>query len=59
MTFRSVAKDDAYQPASRDIMIGCVRTMAVSQKKVRTGTESVHMHVLFPIILTVQYNETV
>ncbi|XP_060590973.1 uncharacterized protein LOC132745958 isoform X2 [Ruditapes philippinarum] len=33
MTFRSVAKDDAYQPASRDIMIGCVRTMAVSQKK--------------------------
>ncbi|XP_053379519.1 cilia- and flagella-associated protein 74-like isoform X2 [Mercenaria mercenaria] len=33
MTFRSVAKDDAYQPANRDILIGCVRTMAVSQKK--------------------------
>ncbi|KAL4221191.1 hypothetical protein ACF0H5_019455 [Mactra antiquata] len=33
VTLKAIAKDDAYDPASRDIYIGCVRTMAVSQKK--------------------------
>ena len=34
VTLQSVFKDDAYIPASKEIQIGCVRTMAVSQKKV-------------------------
>ncbi|KAL5014796.1 hypothetical protein ScPMuIL_009066 [Solemya velum] len=32
-TLHSIAKDNQYVPASREISIGCVRTMAVSQKK--------------------------
>ncbi|XP_046572911.1 LOW QUALITY PROTEIN: cilia- and flagella-associated protein 74-like [Haliotis rubra] len=33
ITLSSVAKDDEYMAATRDIYVGCVRTMAVSQKK--------------------------
>lgn len=34
-TLRSIAKENDFIPASRDLFVGCVRTMAVSQKKVR------------------------
>ncbi|XP_070561828.1 cilia- and flagella-associated protein 74-like isoform X2 [Ptychodera flava] len=33
LTFRSVGKEEGHQPATRSIEIGCIRTMAVSQKK--------------------------
>ncbi|XP_033763578.1 cilia- and flagella-associated protein 74-like isoform X1 [Pecten maximus] len=33
LTLESIAKENEYVPASRDLHIGCVRTMAVSQKK--------------------------
>ncbi|XP_064642380.1 cilia- and flagella-associated protein 74-like [Lineus longissimus] len=33
LTFESVAKDDEFVTATREIYAGCVRTMAVSQKK--------------------------
>ncbi|XP_077980899.1 cilia- and flagella-associated protein 74-like isoform X2 [Glandiceps talaboti] len=33
LSFRSVGKEDGHQPATRSIEIGCIRTMAVSQKK--------------------------
>ncbi|XP_056018167.1 cilia- and flagella-associated protein 74-like isoform X2 [Ostrea edulis] len=32
-TLRSIAKENDFIPASRDLFVGCVRTMAVSQKK--------------------------
>ncbi|XP_061162453.1 cilia- and flagella-associated protein 74-like [Saccostrea echinata] len=32
-TLRSIAKENDFIPASRDLIVGCVRTMAVSQKK--------------------------
>jgi len=35
MMFYSVAKDGVFSTATSDLTIGCVRTMAVSQKKVR------------------------
>ncbi len=34
VTLRSVMKDTTLMPAVKEIMVGCVRTMAVSQKKV-------------------------
>ena len=34
VTVRSVACNDTFQPGVREIYAGCVRTMAVSQKKV-------------------------
>ena len=34
VTIRSTAKDDENIPGTRELFIGCVRTMAVSQKKV-------------------------
>ncbi|KAH3826943.1 hypothetical protein DPMN_128870 [Dreissena polymorpha] len=33
VTLRSTALEDSFVPATRDIFVGCVRTMAVSQKK--------------------------
>ncbi|XP_052759795.1 cilia- and flagella-associated protein 74-like isoform X2 [Mya arenaria] len=33
VTLQSTALEDSYEPATREIYIGCVRTMAVSQKK--------------------------
>ncbi|XP_052267472.1 cilia- and flagella-associated protein 74-like isoform X2 [Dreissena polymorpha] len=33
VTLRSTALEDSFVPATRDIYVGCVRTMAVSQKK--------------------------
>ncbi|GFR64645.1 cilia- and flagella-associated protein 74-like [Elysia marginata] len=33
ITIRSVASNDNFQPVVREIYAGCVRTMAVSQKK--------------------------
>merc|ERR1719210_1488491 len=33
VTLHSISKDTDFSPATRDIQIGCVRTMAVSQKK--------------------------
>jgi hypothetical protein len=35
LTFESIAKDDEFLMATRELYVGCVRTMAVSQKKVR------------------------
>ena len=32
--FYSVARDGVFSTATEDLIIGCVRTMAVSQKKV-------------------------
>ena len=34
VTIRSTAKDDENIPGTRELFVGCVRTMAVSQKKV-------------------------
>jgi len=34
LMFYSVARDGVFSTASTDLIIGCVRTMAVSQKKV-------------------------
>lgn len=34
VSLKSTATDDSYEPATREIYMGCVRTMAVSQKKV-------------------------
>ena len=34
LTIRSTAKEDENIPGTRELYIGCVRTMAVSQKKV-------------------------
>lgn len=34
---KSIAKESEFVPGSRDLFVGCVRTMAVSQKKVRIG----------------------
>ena len=34
VTVRSVAQETDFQQGARDIFVGCVRTMAVSQKKV-------------------------
>ena len=36
MSVQSTAREAEFEPGSRDIIMGCVRTMAVSQKKVRT-----------------------
>lgn len=33
-TLQSIAKESEFIPASRELHVGCVRTMAVSQKKV-------------------------
>ena len=33
-TLKSIAKENDFIPASRELFVGCVRTMAVSQKKV-------------------------
>lgn len=35
LTLRSRIKNEEFLPASQDVYIGCVRTMAVSQKKVQ------------------------
>ena len=40
VSVRSVAHETDFQQGSRDIFIGCVRTMAVSQKKVRMSSFS-------------------
>ena len=37
VTLKSTALEDSYEPATREIYMGCVRTMAVSQKKVRNS----------------------
>ena len=34
LMFYSVARDGVFSTATEDLIIGCVRTMAVSQKKV-------------------------
>ena len=34
LMFYSVARDGVFSTATEDLVIGCVRTMAVSQKKV-------------------------
>lgn len=44
-TLRSIAKENDFIPASRDLFVGCVRTMAVSQKKVRI------LSVLFQLLI--------
>ena len=33
-TVKSIAKESEFVTGSRDLYVGCVRTMAVSQKKV-------------------------
>jgi hypothetical protein len=34
---KSIAKESEFVPGSRDLFVGCVRTMAVSQKKASIG----------------------
>ena len=38
VTLRSIAKETEFITATTEIYVGCVRTMAVSQKKVSTKT---------------------
>ena len=44
VTLQSVANESGFSVASRDILVGCVRTMAVSQKKVPVTSSVISTH---------------